>query len=306
MARACDVIVRARLAGVRERLQRALDDCGDVEAIHQLRVSSRRCFAALDVLSGWLPEKPRQKLAKRLRRLRRRCGKARDADVQDRFLEHLAGEPGRDAIQIAGLSELRDRLSRRRHKTRRRLRRKLPKLADRIRRAGRKLISATTVADSANPSNVDPTPLAIVARRILAAEMEAIRVQPTVETDPPEKLHPLRIACKRLRYVLEIFIPVLPSEWQSDVYPRLQKLQELLGEIQDGIVGQRSFSGETTWCETMCDDRSDDAAKMPDTAGVAVSQAVALVQEEYAARVAQAHATFRSHWRCFCESLPAL
>ena len=47
-----------------------------------------------------------------------------------------------------------------------------------------------------------------------------------------EELHDLRIACKKLRYMLEL----LPEENQSGLQIRktLKKLQDMLGAIHDG------------------------------------------------------------------------
>ena len=59
-----------RIDELRERAVAAVRD-GDVEAVHQARVLTRRLRAALDLLEPILPEAGRRRFARTLRRLRR-------------------------------------------------------------------------------------------------------------------------------------------------------------------------------------------------------------------------------------------
>src|SRR5207244_1516195 len=60
-----------------------------------------------------------------------------------------------------------------------------------------------------------------------------------VEANPtePAALHALRIAGKRLRYALEIFADCFPPAMKETVYPAVEHVQEMLGDVQDAIVG---------------------------------------------------------------------
>lgn len=310
---AIEVIVRARFAAVSERLEEGLDGGDDIDSVHQLRVTSRRCVAALDVLREWLPKKPRRKLAQHLGRVRRRCGKARDADVQTKFLNELIDQPGRDPDQLAGLNRLREGWSRRRRKARKKIRRKLPALANRIQLTGQKLLESLSSIARKHSSSPDQPSLADVTRVILSAQLAAVRDQSRPEPKPPEQdqlspenLHRLRIACKRLRYVLELFFPVLPIAWQANVHPQLKQLQELLGVIQDGIVGSRQFVREANHLQKrIIRHASHSEAGTVDPNRLA-QQAVSLVQAEYAARTERARNEFVGLWKCFSEGLPTL
>src|SRR5438105_1865201 len=51
------------------------------EDVHQLRVGTRRAVAALKIFEDWLPGKRYREARRRLRRLRRAAGAARDWDV---------------------------------------------------------------------------------------------------------------------------------------------------------------------------------------------------------------------------------
>src|SRR5437016_5278776 len=86
------------LAQVRERPD------GDPEDVHQLRVGTRRAVAALNIFEACLPGKVYRKGRRRLRRLRRAAGAARDWDV---FLATLAQRRRPSPRQQPGLDLLR-------------------------------------------------------------------------------------------------------------------------------------------------------------------------------------------------------
>src|SRR5688572_20789650 len=73
------------MVGLRTGVPMALTHFGP-DAIHQSRVATRRMKAALDLMDGVLSGRPRRALARVMRRLRRRLGPLRDADV---MLEHV-------------------------------------------------------------------------------------------------------------------------------------------------------------------------------------------------------------------------
>jgi CHAD domain-containing protein len=65
----------------------------------------------------------------------------------------------------------------------------------------------------------------------------------TIPNPPPERLHALRIACKRLRYTLEFFREVLGPN-TSAVVKEIVTMQDHLGALQDVVVARRIL-GET-------------------------------------------------------------
>ncbi|MBY0461438.1 MAG: CHAD domain-containing protein, partial [Gemmataceae bacterium] len=66
--------------------------------------------------------------------------------------------------------------------------------------------------------------------RELPAEAEAN------PTDPAD-LHALRITAKRLRYAIELFADCFPPSLKEAMYPAVERVQEILGEVQDANVG---------------------------------------------------------------------
>ena len=72
------------------------------------------------------------------------------------------------------------------------------------------------------------------ARRIVRARLDELYsfVPAVLDPDEVEALHDMRIAAKRLRYVLELTAPVFGAEAQRGSR-EARKLQDLLGEIHD-------------------------------------------------------------------------
>src|SRR5262249_45347351 len=97
-------IFRERWQGVLYYLSAAVEeDAADVENVHKLRVSCRRLGATLDVLADGIPQAPRRQLARLADEIRKQCGKARDLDVRQRFLEYLLPHA---SVEDAGAIEL--------------------------------------------------------------------------------------------------------------------------------------------------------------------------------------------------------
>src|SRR5688572_24408829 len=85
-------VTRAARKALTSRL-RAVEEClaeaahvsgrsdGDIEAVHQLRIWTRRSAAALRLFKRVLPPRRAKWLKRKLRQIRRAAGEARDCDV---------------------------------------------------------------------------------------------------------------------------------------------------------------------------------------------------------------------------------
>src|SRR5689334_7695691 len=94
-----------RLMGeLHAQVSKALNDW-DEEGIHRARVATRRLSAALDLVKPVVGKKRRKALATVLRKLRRRLGPLRDADVMIGHLQELAGSGEKQAKAIEWLAE---------------------------------------------------------------------------------------------------------------------------------------------------------------------------------------------------------
>jgi CHAD domain-containing protein/CYTH domain-containing protein len=205
----------------------------DPEALHDFRVAIRRLRSTLRAWREVLDEGVSPRVLRRLRRLARATGESRDLEV------HLAWVAAQALTlreyQRPGLVWLQERLRRRQARAERRLARALERRyapADARLRRRLPVYRAT----------LDPRPLSAAGALAplilrLAGELEA-RLALVQSIADEAKAHEVRIAAKRLRYLLEPFAAEL--EGAPDIVAQLKVLQDVLGELHDAHV----FAGE--------------------------------------------------------------
>jgi CHAD domain-containing protein len=229
---AARAILVARLDVVRHYLPLAVErPFDDPEHVHQLRVGTRRAGAALRVFADWLPRKHHKATRDYLRTIRRAAGDARDWDVfriglpAARPLQGAAGRPALDFLTGYALGE--------RCAAQARL---VQAAAD----AGPGFAEeAAALPDRARPADdgAHPDTFGDLAAghlgALLAAFTDAVRADPTAPAD----LHQLRILGKRVRYAMELFADCFAPPLKESLYPAVEALQEMLGELQDAAVG---------------------------------------------------------------------
>lgn len=204
----------------------------DVEAIHQARVATRRVKAALDLADPLLAKKRRQRLARALRKLRRRLGPMRDTDVILEHLHDIALAQPRHAPAVEWLSV---RLERQRETLRQDSRAKGPAtdmLAD--------LASWQPVREqlAAGHARFDALLGQSLHRQLDSFASQADRIVKTTSGDAGadrEDPHALRIAGKALRYTLEM-AAVQGHAVPASVMKAFKRMQELLGAWHDFVV----------------------------------------------------------------------
>lgn len=76
-----------------------------------------------------------------------------------------------------------------------------------------------------------PTPHAAMQRIISVRFAEVLSQAAALKNEDPKALHNLRIACKRLRYSIELFADALPK--LRPAAQRFTQLQDELGEVHD-------------------------------------------------------------------------
>jgi CHAD domain-containing protein len=215
--------IRRRLVAVWRELDRACVDRGDPEAIHRLRVASRRAIAAIDAFATLVPGGCRRWFRRRLRDLRRAAGDARDLDV---LADRLSGD-----VPPVPASAARRRLIAMLSRQRPLARRPVVEARERLVAAGW-LERVTHLVDHVAAGRVNPSArefsrkrLKRVARRFFERADRGVR--------RGAELHRLRIDGKRLRYTLEIFAPWLAADHRRRCEKTLEALQEELGRYTD-------------------------------------------------------------------------
>jgi CHAD domain-containing protein len=207
-------------------------DGADPEGVHTMRTATRRLRTTLRILEE-SPDFDRKLLAtlrKGLKRLARVLGDVRDLDV---FLERVDDFAGEHPEQHDGLGVLRKELRTRRETARAELMGFLE--SHRLRHLLDEL-EAFAVGRIAMPQRERPQLVRHFAGSAIWGRYEEVLNFETALADaPPVTLHALRIACKRLRYTLELFEGELGKGTQPLV-KALVKVQDHLGALQDAVV----------------------------------------------------------------------
>jgi CHAD domain-containing protein len=230
LAEAARRVLTVRLEGVELLLPPAAERPEeDIEYVHQLRVATRRSGAALRIFAPCLGSGPLRRTRKRLRRLRRAAGAARECDVHRHLL--IADREGRQEPVAGVLGEVIARLDEDRCSAQEAIRRAAARYPVRkLRRGRRKLIGSLR--------NPEPTGAAGEVRLVDSARAElpglvaALREAAAADLRVLDNLHRMRIAGKRLRYALEIFAPCFDDGFR-DAYAAVEAIQEHLGAIND-------------------------------------------------------------------------
>jgi CHAD domain-containing protein len=234
LAEAARQVLEARLGAIPERLAQAVFEADkDPEHVHQLRVLTRRGGAALDIFAGCLPEKLYRRARRRLRRLRRAAGAARDWDV---FLQMVAArvtrarrehKPGLDFMLGFAAGERAAAQDDLREATRRKP------------RDWKSYVAGVLNAVQETASSSTPT-LAEMAQPHLCRLVHELEEAARKDLSAYEHLHRVRILGKQLRYAMEIFAGCHGPEFRDRYYPAIEQMQELLGQANDSYVaGQR-------------------------------------------------------------------
>jgi CHAD domain-containing protein len=202
----------------------------DPDAVHDLRVASRRLRAALQLAGEIAGRKKARRLRRELGRLGRALGDLREADVnaallrEGSFPESPARETAREALLAAVITEarrLRRRVVKRLKKT------DAPSLAGDIRSYADSLRESKEVASLAGFARVH---IEQARRPVLVARERSVR-RPTAQN-----LHQLRIAAKKFRYAVELLSPAFEPRRGGRIRRRLKSLQDLLGRYHDFVV----------------------------------------------------------------------
>jgi CHAD domain-containing protein len=191
------------------------------ESVHKSRVATRRLKAALDLLEPVLNKKHTKPFAALGRKLRRRLGPLRDADVMLKHLDELKAE----GTLAPGATWLHERITEDRHNAREDSNSKAPPA---------KVLSKLGTWWGVREDVV----AAEQAVRSLLAESLHLQLDRFIENaDPTQRQdpHQLRIAGKLLRYTLEIADTVGIS-LPKGLMKGFKAMQEQLGDWHDHVV----------------------------------------------------------------------
>jgi CHAD domain-containing protein len=188
----------------------------EADAVHDLRVAIRRCRSVGAVLREVDPDPAWREMRRVPRKLFRRLGELRDAQVMDEWVKKLAAgdDPVRAELHSAFAKnepELRERALRAAEKFDEKA---WNRLEHRLRKRARLVMPGSLAAEC------------LAVERFEEAKELHTKAQ---RTENPQSWHQLRIGIKRLRYTVESLLPSQYAIWSDN----LKKLQDLLGEVHD-------------------------------------------------------------------------
>jgi CHAD domain-containing protein len=203
---------------------------GDRDAIHDVRVASRRLRAALPI-AGEATRTDVRALVRDIRRVTRALSGLREADV---VLTHVQAWPSTGPWSPLALARLEARCN---------------ALRDREHRTAREAVGRVDIGDLLSQAraiaravgrDAEPAALAVAlageTRRRARALTDAIEETGIVYAVEP--LHRIRLAAKKLRYVLEVGSRALAGTGPK-TGRRLQALQTRLGDLHDMQILQQ-------------------------------------------------------------------
>jgi CHAD domain-containing protein len=223
----------------------------DIEALHDMRVATRRMRAAFRVFDDYYQRKAIAPHLDGLRRTGQALGAVRDLDVfREKVLAYLSTLP---KAERGSLDDLLAVLERQRETAREQMvryldgakyRRFVEQLAKFVETEG--LGSSPVAPDGGEPRPFrvrDVAPMAIYER---LAAVRAYDEWVSIPDPPLARLHALRIACKRLRYTCEFFAEVLGPESKTAI-KEIVAMQDHLGALQDAVVASGILRDYLIW-----------------------------------------------------------
>jgi CHAD domain-containing protein len=218
-----EAVVRKRLAVLSRTLPSATH--GDIEALHEARVASRRLREALPVILE--AGRRQRKLQKRVRRITRLLGPARELDVALANLDEVASSPG---VARTATREVRSFIMAERKALQKALRKEID--AETIAKLRKRALGA--VRRSTSPSRRDQAARRTEAWRHAMSRAIGLRaaIQHAATLYLPDRLHEVRLGVKKLRYALET-VAELQARGRVIGARALKQAQDLLGRMHD-------------------------------------------------------------------------
>jgi len=214
----------------------------DTEFLHDFRVSGRRTRSALSQIKDVFPDAELDRFKQDFRVLGQYSNKLRDLDVylhnKEQYLAMLPENlrPGLDPFFMDLRKERENELIRFVEVLRSDFYRLLVSDWDAF------LVSDAAHEAARTPVNAEEPVITLARAFIWRRYKKIMKVGAKIDNDSlDERLHSLRIQCKKLRYLLEFFASLFPSDEITLLTKQLKQFQDNLGEFNDLSVQQNTL-----------------------------------------------------------------
>lgn len=213
----------------------------DPEALHDMRVATRRMRVAMKLFESALPERC-QWFREELKSFAGALGEVRDLDVLlEDTMNRTSGTTGEDRESLGKILEA---LERERVKAREEMLEALD--SERYERYERfSTYLAAMLREGPEDGEETATPAAVAGRGVIStARRKWLKAAKRLrKNSPSEAYHDLRKKGKRLRYALEFLSVVNGTKATARLVKPLKKVQDVLGEQQDASVAAETLRG---------------------------------------------------------------
>lgn len=260
----------------------------DSEFLHDYRVSLRRIRSLVSLFKGVWSQESRGELKQRFSALMRITNRLRDLDV------YLLDQSGYYKLLPVGMHGGLDQIF---ASFRRERRQQWKKLATRLQsedyQQEMQNLGALFEPDGGLQPGAVADDLALDYARVLIKKhyKRVCRIARGIDANTPdEEVHELRIQCKKLRYLLDFFTPLMDKKTIKTVIKSLKKLQDNLGRFND-------YSGQQIALQEFLDKQLQAGKKISPKMIEAIGALVALkhqMQLKERALVMESFANFHS------------
>ena len=207
----------------------------DIEAIHNMRVASRRLRNGINLFGDCFPTKKKKMWNSEIRKITRSLSNARDLDIQIKYINQVY-ENSLETTYKPGYRRLLLRMKQRRIKAQEKANKTLNKFHE-----GDLLQQMRNQIKKVNLDEKDLTTnssiLFMHAYKAIDSTLEDfLSFQPYLHSSKnTKKLHAMRIAGKHLRYTLEIYAPIYDHALNPFISV-MKEIQDELGDFHDNDV----------------------------------------------------------------------
>jgi len=220
------------------RNEQGIRDDLDTEFLHDHRVAIRRTRSLLSQIKGVLPINAVQKFLDLFKEFGQATNKLRDIDVY--LLSKPEYEKRLPVKMQKGIDLFFEELRKERQQELTNVKRKINSATYKRFKTDWHNFIYSEINETESEQNAQTPVLAIATKYIKKRQIRIVREGSLItELTPDEKLHSLRIQCKKLRYLLEFFASLFPQNLITVLITTLKKLQDNLGIYNDLYVQQQ-------------------------------------------------------------------